>query len=76
MINFNLPNSQNPMHECHSHQEGDWMIFICSQCNYMRQINYKTGKMTVKRGEKNVIHHGVQTPMDLEKLQPSKVSMN
>jgi len=52
------------------------MIFIWSQCNYVRQINYKTGKMIVKRGEKNVTHHGVQSPTDLEKLQPSKIAMN
>lgn len=76
MINFNLSKTQNPIHECHSHQEGDWMIFICSQCNYTRQLNYKTGKMKTSGGDENTIHHGVQSPTFKEELQPAKSSLN
>ncbi len=62
MINFNLPDSQKTSHECNSHKEGDWMIFICPHCDYVRQINYKTGKMKTSGGDDNIIHHGVQAP--------------
>ena len=62
MFNFNLPESEKPTHECNSHREGDLMIFICPQCDYVRQINYKTGKMKTSGGDGTTIHHGVQSP--------------
>lgn len=76
MIKFNLSKTQNPIHECHSHREGDWMVFICSQCNYIRQVNFKTGKMKSTGGDENIIHQGIQSSNFKEEFKPSKNSLN
>lgn len=50
-------------HQCISHREGDWVIFICPVCrDYQRNINFVTKEVVVHRGTTMAIHVGSHTP--------------
>lgn len=56
-------------HGCHSYREGDWILFICTECDYIRQINYKTKETMCSGGRPDVIHAGMHQPTDEEMLK-------
>ena len=60
-------------HRCISKREGDWIIFECPQCDYVRRLNYKTREMTVTGGSMTTLHSGGYVPvgLQLEKLSPN-----
>lgn len=60
-------------HQCESRRDGDWIIFSCSQCDYVRKINYKTNKMEVTGGNATTSHSGFHIPVG---LQPEKYNPN
>ena len=60
-------------HSCTSERKGDWIIFKCPQCDYVRKMNYKTGEMKVKGGNLTTLHKGFHVPVG---LQPDKLGMN
>ncbi len=65
--------SEFEQHACTSKKEGDWIIFECSQCDYVRKLNYKTREMKVSGGSMTTVHSGFHVPVG---LQPGKLGMN
>lgn len=59
--NFDQKNANQ--HQCIGHQEGDWIYFTCQQCDYQRQMNWKTGEMKVKANENSALHTGQHIPV-------------
>jgi len=54
-------------HECESYRDGDWIIFRCPVCKeYERRLNWRTGKMSVQNGSKDINHTGYYYPHDLK----------
>ena len=49
-------------HECISYQIGDWLIFTCQKCDYVRKFNWKTREMKVSGGDMNTLHNGFHAP--------------
>jgi hypothetical protein len=60
-------------HVCSSEREGDWIIFKCPQCDYVRKMNYKTNEMKVSGGDMMTTHSGFHVPIG---LQMGKMNMN
>lgn len=53
-------------HECSSKKEGDWIIFSCTQCDYVRRFNWKTREVKVENGNLLVLHKGSHVPVGLD----------
>ncbi len=54
-------------HQCDAYRDGDWIVFLCPQCEgYERRLNWRTGEMKV-RDDKNMYirHSGEYFPEDL-----------
>jgi len=73
MLNIDFTNDAPNNHTCIGHQEGDWIIFSCCQCNYLRKMNWKTGEMHTQPGDESVTHSGQHVPM---KAHVPQASMN
>jgi|ABPW01.1.fsa_nt_gi hypothetical protein len=61
-------------HTCKGRKEGDWVIFECPDCNYVRKWNLKTDEMkVVDRGNESALHSGFIEPtgLQLDKLSPN-----
>jgi len=61
-------------HTCKSRREGDWLIFECPQCDYVRKWNPTTSEMNlVDSGDENALHSGMHQPTgaQLEKYNPN-----
>lgn len=67
MENPTFDNSNMNGHSTIGHREGDYIIFTCPTCrDYERRINWKTGKVTVKKGKNNIPHHGSHAPVSAD----------
>ena len=55
-------------HHCQSYQKGDWIIFFCTECDYIRKRNWKTGEMRTSGGDITVLHSGFHIPDDKKHL--------
>lgn len=54
-------------HNCESRREGEWIIFECPHCNYVREWNLTTNEMKVTKGEdESVMHSGMFQPVGLQ----------
>lgn len=54
-------------HSCQGHREGDWLIFECTECSYVRKWNQKTSEIKlVDSGDENALHSGVFEPVGLQ----------
>ena len=60
-------------HTCTSERQGDWIIFKCPECDYVRKLNYKTREMKVSGGNMTTLHSGFHIPTG---IQPEKLNMN
>ena len=60
-------------HTCTSERKGDWIIFKCSECDYVRKLNYKTSEMKVSGGSLTTFHSGFHVPVG---IQPETLNMN
>lgn len=60
-------------HTCTSEKKGDWIIFTCPDCDYVRKLNYKTQEMKVSGGNITTAHSGLHIPVG---LQPENLSLN
>ncbi len=61
-------------HTCVSTKKGDWFIFKCPECGYVRKWNPTTQiTKVVKKGNENALHRGNHEPegMQLDKLNPN-----
>jgi RNase P subunit RPR2 len=45
-------------HVCEVEKNGDWVIYTCPNCDYVRRFNPKTGDMKVERGNELALHSG------------------
>jgi predicted nucleic-acid-binding Zn-ribbon protein len=46
-------------HKCNAIQSGQWIVFTCPQCSYVRWWNQKTDQMVITEGEDpTVLHEG------------------
>ncbi|PHN04137.1 hypothetical protein [Flavilitoribacter nigricans] len=44
-------------HTCRTWQEGDWIILQCTQCDFLRRMNWKTGALKIDQsGEPQIMH--------------------
>lgn len=56
---FELKFSDNiPRHKCVGAREGDFLIFKCTECDYVRTINTKTGKSSTINSSLEILHEG------------------
>jgi len=61
-------------HACTGRREGEWLIFECPECGYVRKWNPKTHQMKVENhGDENALHAGSYEPTG---LQLAHISMN
>lgn len=52
-------------HECVSWLEGQNIIFRCTQCSFVRQVNLATGQLSVlHKGDDNALHSGSHQPIN------------
>jgi len=62
---FNTENTEK--HVCKSRKEGDWLIFECPKCGYLRHWNPKTNEMNlINSGNARVLHNGSYEPIGLQ----------
>ncbi|MFK7847341.1 MAG: hypothetical protein AB8G77_18745 [Rhodothermales bacterium] len=54
-------------HACESYRDGDWIVFLCPQCEtYERRLNWRTGDMKVRDNtETHVRHSGEYFPDEM-----------
>ncbi len=62
---IDLSKQNHERHECQSELDGDWIVFTCEKCDYVREINWKSGEMNVSGGDLNVMHEGAHFPMGI-----------
>ena len=74
MIEFNFNNDNVSRHQCIGVREGDWLIFKCSECDYIRKVNTKTGKSKTYNSNFEVLHQG--TFNDLAEPEQPIISPN
>lgn len=60
-------------HSCTSERKGDWIIFTCPECDYVRKLNFKTSEMKVTGGTMTALHSGFHVPVG---IQPETLNMN
>lgn len=54
---FDFNHEDLEKHICRTWQEGEWIILQCTECNFLRRMNWKTGAVKVDRtGEQEVLH--------------------
>ncbi len=65
-LSFN-PENEAESHGCESYRDGDWIVFLCPQCEgYERRLNWRTGEMRVRdNSEANIRHSGEYFPQEL-----------
>ena len=57
-------------HVCQSWQEGDWVIFRCTECYFKRKLNWKTGEVKlINPGQFDALHSGMNIPFQQEHIQ-------
>lgn len=66
--------SENNQHTCTSYSDGDWIVWICPQCEgYERRLNWQTGEMKIK-SPTNFSHVGwSDKKQNLEGLLPNEI---
>ena len=69
MFELKFTGDNIPRHQCLGVREGDWIIFKCCECNYIRKINLKTKKSTTYGGSLETLHEGTINEMG-EKTPP------
>ena len=58
MINLQFKTDDENRHNCTGVKDGDWVIFKCNQCDYIRSMNLKTGKSSTQGGSWEILHEG------------------
>lgn len=58
-MDFKFSNDNISRHQCIGVREGDWLIFKCSECDYIRKINTKTGKSKTYNSDFETLHEGI-----------------
>lgn len=62
-----LPTENFAKHTCKGRREGNWLIFECSECSYVRIWNTVTNEMKVTdNGNENALHSGYHEPVGLQ----------
>ena len=62
-----FPSEGVEKHTCEGRREGEWLIFECPQCGYVRQWNQTTNEMKVtEQGNPMVLHNGMFQPVGLQ----------
>jgi Zn finger protein HypA/HybF involved in hydrogenase expression len=64
MLNMDFEKPQDvEFHQCQATREGDWIVFRCPKCNgYERRLNWRTGEMTSRNVNVQVLHTGNYFP--------------
>ena len=75
MLNIKFQSDQET-HECVPVQDGDWVIFKCSQCDYTRKLNLKTGKSSSNGGDWKTLHEGSFSGITEDSIPVSNFSDN
>lgn len=72
--NYEFNSEDFEKHTCQGRREGDWLIFECPECSYVRKWNPETSEMNlIDRGDENALHSGFFEPTG---LQMSKINPN
>jgi hypothetical protein len=62
-----LPAEELPRHTCTARREGEWLVFTCPHCSYIRRFNTVTGDREVVQGEDpGVMHDGQYQPVGVD----------
>ncbi len=66
-VNYEFQPHEGESHACESRREGDWIIFECPHCSYIRKWNLETDEMkVVDGGDSSVRHRGMHKPVGLD----------
>lgn len=63
---LDFSNNKQERHECSSERKGDWIVFRCPQCDYVRKMHWETGEMKVRGGDFMVLHSGMHYPLAID----------
>ncbi len=64
---------RSEQHECDVKRQGEWVIFRCKKCSYVRMMNLKTQERTVEPGDPKAGHNGAYIPVG---IQPDQILPN
>ncbi len=70
MLELKFTDDNIPRHKCQGVREGDWLIFKCTSCNYLRKINTKTGKSETVNSSFEILHEGTFSALEMPKTPP------
>jgi hypothetical protein len=56
------PSANIEHHQCAGFREGDWIIYLCEQCNYELRDNSRTGELIVRNAKPEINHSGSYFP--------------
>jgi len=70
MLEIKFSDDNNPRHKCVGVREGEWLIFKCTSCNYIRKINTKTGKSQTENSSFEILHEGTFSAPETPKSPP------
>jgi hypothetical protein len=51
-------NHQQTRHECRAVREGDWIVYYCPKCDYVRKEHIETRECVVKNMKIDIQHSG------------------
>ena len=61
-IKFNMDGEDR--HQCYGVKDGEWIIYKCPSCSYIRKVNTTTGKSTSQGGDWTTLHEGSLIELD------------
>ncbi|MCB0559947.1 MAG: hypothetical protein H6573_05550 [Lewinellaceae bacterium] len=73
-MNFEFHSEGFEKHSCQGRREGEWLIFECPECSYVRKWNPESNEMNlIDSGDENALHSGMFEPVGLQmsKLNPN-----
>lgn len=70
MLSIKFTGDNLPRHKCVGVKEGNWLIFKCCECSYIRKINLKTGKSKTYNSDFDILHEGSFSEMETPKSPP------
>jgi len=70
MFEIKFTGDNVPRHNCVGVKDGDWIIFKCSKCDYIRKLNIRTGKSKTYNSSFEILHEGSFSETEMPKSPP------
>ena len=56
-------NDQNVHHVCNASRDGDWIVYQCPKCDYVRREHIETDESVVENIKAHIHHSGFYVPL-------------